>query len=112
MTNKIKWKCSGAVSKVLNECTSQKFVISTARNPYGVWETAVFEANERFLPLDLMKSLLILNAPNRKQAEEQHIQAAIAFRTKEPSELIRQYELEDVLPLGQLVYSESKEHIT
>ena len=112
MANRIKWKPSGAVSKVLNEHTTQKFVISTARNPYGVWETAVFEANEMFLPSDLTNPLLVMNAPDREEVEELHIQAAIAFRTKEPSELIRQYELEDAIPLGQLLYSESEQNIT
>lgn len=106
MANRVKWKRLGAVSRVLNEQTNKKFVISTARNPYRVWETAVFEANEMFLLVDLNKPLLVLNAGNRDQAEEQHIQAAIAFRTKEPSEVIRQYKLEGVLPLGQQVYSE------
>jgi len=112
MVDRIKWKRSGAVSKVLNEHTTQKFVISTARNPYGVWETAIFGANEMFFPFDLTNPLLVMNAPNREETEEQHIQAAIAFQTKEPSELIRQYELEDALPLGQLLYSESEQNIT
>ena len=61
------------VSKVLNERTKQKFVISTVLDPYGVWETAVFETNKIFTPLDLTKPLLVMNTSNRSQAEEQHI---------------------------------------
>ncbi|MEQ9716561.1 MAG: hypothetical protein ABGF52_13670 [Candidatus Asgardarchaeum sp.] len=99
------------VSRVLNERTKQKFVISTALNSYGVWETAVFETNETFTPLDLTKPLLVVNASNRSQAKEQHKQAAALFRTKEPSMLAKHYHLEKILPLGQLVYSESKENM-
>jgi len=95
----------------LNERSGQKFVISTASNPHGVWETAVFEANEMFLPLDLTKPLLVLNASRREQAREQHTQVASAFETEKPSQMIRHYELEGVLPLGQLLYSESEGNV-
>ena len=65
-----------------------------------------------FLPSDLTNPLLVMNALGREEAEKQHIEVAIAFRTKEPSELIREYELEDALSLGQLNYSESEQNIT
>ena len=52
-----------------------------------------------------------MNTSNRSQAEEQHKQAAALFRTKEPSMLAKHYHLEKILPLGQLVYSESKENM-
>jgi len=98
----------GLVAKVVNKIDGKRYVISTARNPYGVWETAVFEANEMFLPLDQNKPLLVVNASRDEQAKEQHARTEAAFETEEPSELVRYYELEGALPFGQLLYSESQ----
>jgi hypothetical protein len=106
----IKWTKTGAVSHVINKFTKCKFIISTARNPYNIWETCVFKKKLLipifFLPL-MTKPVLILNATTWEMAEKLHHKAMSDFQNEEISKLAKTYRHAGSLPGGQLIYFES-----
>jgi len=104
--SRITWTKTGAVSHVMNESTRRKFIISTIYNPFGAWETAVLEANRLFIPKNITRPILILNASSRKEAEKQHYRAMSDFQNQDVSKLTRIYQFEGVLAGSQFLYSE------
>ena len=95
----IKYNASstGLFAKVENIKTKENFVVSTARNPYGVYETAVFRATNFLTALTnafTAKPVFLANSPTLQQAEQNHITTAELFEQLDPKDMIRQYERE------------------
>ena len=104
---KLEWTGTRAVSRIINETTKCAFIISTGLNPYGIWETAVLEADQLFNPKNLFSPFFVVNASTREQAEEQHIQIVSDWQSQDITQLSKSYKLVGTLPLGQLLISET-----
>ncbi len=88
---------AGPVAKVENIKTKEKFTVSTARNPYGIYETVVFRASNSFISVINAftgKALFIVNSPTLKQAEQNHIRTTELFEQLNPKDMIRKYKIE------------------
>ena len=99
------------MASVENIKTKDKFVVSTARNPYGVYETAVF--NPANSPDDVLKAalspLFVVNASTTKQAELNHINTAELFEQLNPEDLIRKYKIEGSIGAQLLMTREGED---
>lgn len=88
---------TGMLARVKNIKTKEKFVISTARNQYGIYETVVFKAS--FLLMMMLKPfiskpLFAINSSTAKDAEKNHIRTAELFEQLDPKDMIRKYKTE------------------
>jgi hypothetical protein len=90
---------------VKNLATGKRYKVSTVRNPFGVWETAVFELGFLGIP-KLHDPALVLNAPTIEQARVQHRQCVDAFTHRQPAEVEREYLGVGSLGDGQLLVAE------
>jgi len=104
---------TGMLARVKNIKTGEKFYISTAIDPYGVYETAVFKAPNVFIaifkPFTSM-SIFVVNSTTLEAAKKKHIRTAELFEQLNPKELIRQYE--KVGSIGMQNFLEKKNGIT
>lgn len=110
MAAQIKWTNTGALSRVVNKFTKREFIISTIRNPYGVWETCIFKKKfliPTFMLALITKPIVILNAPTRETAEILHYKAMSDFQNEDISKLAKTYRYAGSLSGSQRIYSES-----
>jgi len=97
---------------VENLRTKEKFVVSTIRNPYGVYETTVCKAPNLFiagLKACFSRFVFVINSPSLQEAKKAHVKTAELFEQLNPKDLIRKYKIEGRIGLQFFVSNDDKE---
>jgi len=100
------------IARVENIKTKERFSVSTARNPYGVYETAVFRApNQLIATLNAFtgKAIFVVNSSTLQQAKQSHIRTAELFEQLNPKDMIRKYKIEGRKGAQLFITREDKE---
>ena len=87
---------TGFSAKVENIKTGEKFIVSTALNSLGIYETMVIRASDMeayMINPFTIKPLFLVNSSNLQQAEQSHIRTAELFEQFDPERLIKKYEM-------------------
>jgi hypothetical protein len=90
----------GRASTITNKHDGKKYNVSTTRNPYGVWETAVFGRGFLGFPR-LTNPLWIANATSEEEANASHDSIVEIVANLPRSDWERSYTLEGRLKKGQ-----------
>ena len=96
----------GLVARIRNKIDNKRYVVSTAKNPYGVFEIAVFEANFLYFAKNLFKPILVLNSNNEGEAQILHQKISHLIETKDPQGLKQDYIKIVKLKFGQFILGE------
>ena len=81
----------GLFSKVKNQPTRRRFVVSTIRKGNEVFETAVFDANFFYLPRHLSNPDLTVKTHSQDDAWALHHQIAARLAQEYPAKLFEEY---------------------
>lgn len=85
---------TGLSANVENIRTKEKFLVSTAQNSLGVYETAVLRSGGLGAMIkNILKPLYVVNSSSLSQAKQTHIQTAELFEQLDTKDLIRRYKL-------------------
>jgi hypothetical protein len=98
----------GPVARVVNAAEGGKYVVSTARNTYGVWETAVFEEDSLGLP-KLGSPLLVLNSRSKRRARAVHSRVTNVVASHPRQEWEKSYSIAGELPGFQMLLEEEND---
>ena len=82
------------VAWVENIKTKERFMVSTIKNPYGVYETMVVRAPNAFiasLKCFFFRFVFVINSPSLQEASNAHIRTAELFEQLNPRDLIKKY---------------------
>jgi len=104
---------TGLSAKVENIKTSEKFIVSTAINPSGIYETMVIRASDMeayIINPFTIKPLFVVNSSTLQQAEQSHIRTAELFEQLDPEELIRKYKIVGTDGVGQFIMMSKHEY--
>lgn len=100
------------VAKVENLKTKEKFLVSTIRNPYGVFETVGVKAPNFFitaLKFFLSRPIFVVNSSTPQETQQSHIRTAELFEQSNPKELIKKYKIEGRIGMQLFVSEKEKE---
>ncbi|MBU0693131.1 MAG: hypothetical protein KKC11_00450 [Candidatus Omnitrophica bacterium] len=96
---------------VENIGTKEKFVVSTIRNTYGVFETMVVKAPNLFiasLKAIFSRVVFVVNSSTLQEAQQSHIETAELFEQLNPEELIKKYKIEGRIGMQLFVSEEAR----
>jgi hypothetical protein len=93
-------------STITNKHDGRKYDVSTARNPHGMWETAVFERGFLGLP-KLTKPLWVANTASEEEAKATHELIEEMAANLPRGDWERSYSLEGRLRKGQRLVRET-----
>jgi len=98
----------GPFAEVFNKADGKKYFISTARNPYGVWETAVAEGGRLGIP-NFARPLLVVNTDSKKEARKAHAQIVHIVANRPRREWKKSYSAVGQLPGFQKILEEQND---
>ncbi len=79
----------GLFNKIKNRTTGQRFVVSTIRKEYDLFETAVFTATFLYFPKSLSRPELIVRSHNKDEAWDTHYRLTARLTTEVPARLFQ-----------------------
>ena len=104
----------GLIAKVENIKTREKFVVSTVRNPYGIYETAVKTSSSIIATLGFSASntVFVVNSSTQEESQRNHIRTAELFEQLNPEDLIKKYKIEGEIGSQLFMSEDAKEPIS